>query len=222
METPGHDLDGPLDRGDAAVGTTGRRARDAVRAGAKWAGVATGLAVVALPAAMCWAEDRLAGSDAAFHFWGQALALAPGLPGKYLRKCFYRLTLRKCSLSCDLGFMSYFSDRRAEVGRRVYVGFGVSIGAARLGDGCLIGSRASIINGGHQHRLGPDGKLTPFDPAAAKVVHVGEETWIGEAAILMADVGSRCIVAAGAVVASPVPDGCVVGGNPARFIRKQS
>jgi maltose O-acetyltransferase len=36
----------------------------------------------------------------------------------------------------------------------------------------------------------------------------------------MADVGSRCIVAAGSVVASVVPDGCKVGGNPARFIGK--
>ena len=35
----------------------------------------------------------------------------------------------------------------------------------------------------------------------------------------MADVGDRCIVASGAVVTSPVGDGQVVGGNPARVIR---
>jgi serine acetyltransferase len=36
----------------------------------------------------------------------------------------------------------------------------------------------------------------------------------------MADVGDRCIVASGAVVTSQVGDGQVVGGNPARIIRK--
>src|SRR4051812_5530584 len=108
-----------------------------------------------------------------------------------MRKGFYYLTLRRFSTCCDVGFLSYFNDRRAEVGRRVYIGFRVSVGAVTLEDGCLIGSRASILNGGDQHRIGADGCLTPFDRSAARPVRVGEETWIGEAAILMADVGSR-------------------------------
>jgi maltose O-acetyltransferase len=36
----------------------------------------------------------------------------------------------------------------------------------------------------------------------------------------MADVGSHCVVAAGSVISSPLPDGCIAGGNPARFIGK--
>ncbi len=31
-------------------------------------------------------------------------------------------------------------------------------------------------------------------------------------------IGERCIVAGGAVVTKSVPDGCMVAGNPARFI----
>lgn len=116
--------------------------------------------------------------------------------------------------------MSYFNDRRAEVGRRVYVGYGACIGLASLGNGCLVGTRASILSGGNQHQFGPDGKLTPFDQTRGQRVRVGEETWIGEAAVLIADVGNRCIISARSVVSSPVPDGCLVGGNPARFIRK--
>ncbi|HMB04547.1 MAG TPA: acyltransferase [Isosphaeraceae bacterium] len=186
----------------------------------KGIGTTLGLATAALPAASCWLESRLTSRDELFLFWGQAFALVPGLPGKYLRKGFYRLTLQACSLDCDIGFMSYFSDRRTEVGRRVYVGFGVCIGVVSLGEGCLIGNRASIINGGDQHRLGPDGRLLPFDRTASRRVRIGQETWIGESAVIMADVGSRCVVSAGGVVASPIPDGCLVGGNPARFVRK--
>jgi acetyltransferase-like isoleucine patch superfamily enzyme len=36
----------------------------------------------------------------------------------------------------------------------------------------------------------------------------------------MADVGSRSIVGAGSVVSTSVPDGCLVAGNPARFLRR--
>ncbi|MCI0683308.1 MAG: hypothetical protein L0Y71_14490 [Gemmataceae bacterium] len=182
--------------------------------------LALGLIVVLAPALLCKLEALLSRRNEMFLFWGQSFALAPGLPGKYLRKCFYRLTLDSCAMSCDLGFMSYFSDRRARVGPRVYVGFGVSVGYAILGEGSLIGSRASILNGGRQHRHGPDGKLTGFDPRTCQLIHVGAETWIGEAAVLMADVGSHCIVAAGSVVSAPVPDNRIVGGNPARFIGK--
>lgn len=206
---------GPLPDRIAPPSTSGR-----VKLILKGAWNALGLAIVALPVAMCRLEARFSDRDDLFLFWGQALALVPGLPGKYLRKCFYHLTLQACSLDCDIAFMSYFTDRRAEVGRRVYVGFGACVGMATLGDGCLIGNRASILNGGHQHRLGPDGKLTPFDHAAARRVRIGEETWLGETTIVMADVGRGCIVAAGSVVSAPIPDGCLVGGNPARFIRK--
>lgn len=62
----------------------------------------------------------------------------------------------------------------------------------------------------------PDGKrrywLAP--------INVGDDVFIGAGATIMPGVriGSRCIVAAGAVVAKSVPDGTVVGGNPARKI----
>jgi acetyltransferase-like isoleucine patch superfamily enzyme len=155
-----------------------------------------------------------------FLFWGQAFALIPGLPGKYLRKCYYCLTLRACSLDCEIGFLAYFSHRGAEVGRGVYVGPAACIGKASLGDGALIGTRASILNGGRQHRLGANGKLTACEPESLPRVRVGPDSWVGEAAVVMADVGSRCVIAAGAVVSNPVPDGCIVGGNPARLVGK--
>lgn len=188
----------------------------------KAVGNALGLAIVALPAATCWIEARFSTRSEAFLFWGQALSLAPGLPGKYARRAYYHLMLRSCDLSCDIGFLSYFNDRRSEIGPRVYVGSGTSIGLVTLGEGCLIGSRASLINGGDQHRFSLDGRLTPFDPLSVQRVHIGSNSWIGEGAIVMADVGSRCIVAAGGVVTQPVPDSCVVGGIPARFIRKSN
>ncbi|CAN5916886.1 acyltransferase [soil metagenome] len=186
----------------------------------KWTGIALAMMIVALPAATCWLEGRLSSRDEAFLFWGQALSLVPGLPGKYLRKCYYFLTLQSCSLSCDIGFMSYFNDRRSKVGRRVYIGFGVGLGLVTFGDGVLIGSRASVLSGGKQHRLGSDGRLTPFQRSSADRVRIGAETWIGEAAVVMADVGNQCIVGAASVVSRPMPDGCLVVGNPARFVRK--
>lgn len=51
-------------------------------------------------------------------------------------------------------------------------------------------------------------------------VKIGSYTSIGAYAMIMPGVtiGERCIVAGGAVVTKSVPDGCMVAGNPAKFI----
>lgn len=53
-------------------------------------------------------------------------------------------------------------------------------------------------------------------------IEIGSDVFIGAGAIIMPGVriGSRVIVGAGSVVTRSVPDGVVVGGNPARAIGK--
>jgi acetyltransferase-like isoleucine patch superfamily enzyme len=50
-------------------------------------------------------------------------------------------------------------------------------------------------------------------------VRVGQGAWIGNGAIVMADVGRDAIVGAGAVVTTPIPDRAIAVGVPARVIR---
>ena len=55
-----------------------------------------------------------------------------------------------------------------------------------------------------------------------KSVVIGADVWIGTGAIVLPGVTIHdgAIVAAGAVVAEDVPPDCMVGGVPARLIRK--
>jgi virginiamycin A acetyltransferase len=187
---------------------------------AKGLAIGSGMVIAAVPALTSRVERFLSSREPFFLLWGQAFALLPGLPGHYIRKCYYFLTLRRCSLTCDIGFMTFIHDRRTQIGQRVYIGTAVGVGWVTLGDGCLLASRVSVLSGRTQHRVDPDGRLTPFDRSAAKQIHIGEETWIGEGAIVMADVGCHCIVGAGSIVTKPVASGSLVAGNPARLIRR--
>jgi virginiamycin A acetyltransferase len=196
------------------------RAAALLKAIVKGIAIAVGMAVVALPAITARVERFFTNRDSLFLFWGQAFALLPGVPGIYIRKSYYFFTLQRCSLNCEIGFLTFIHDRRAQIGRRVYVGTGVGIGWAVLGDGCLLASRVSILSGRVQHQVGSDGRLTPFERNAAELTRIGEETWIGEGAIVMADVEGHCIVGAGSIVTKPIPAGSVVAGNPARLIRQ--
>ena len=47
---------------------------------------------------------------------------------------------------------------------------------------------------------------------------IGRDTWIGDRAVIMCDVGEHCVVGAGSVVTKPVPDYAIVVGSPARVV----
>jgi acetyltransferase-like isoleucine patch superfamily enzyme len=170
---------------------------------------------------MCAIEARLSEqSETAFTFWAQTYALVPGLPGIFLRRAFYRLTLDRCAHSFFIGFGAVFSHRRAIVEENVYIGAYAIVGSSILRRGCLLGSRASIISGTNLHVLDRHGRWSPSDLRRLRQIEIGEHAWIGEASAVMADVGPSAMVAAGAVVSTPVPPAVVVAGNPARFVRR--
>jgi acetyltransferase-like isoleucine patch superfamily enzyme len=172
-----------------------------------------------MPCEWSCAIDRLGNGEAVFVFWSQCFALVPGSPGVFLRRAFYRATLTDCGSNFFIGFGAMFSHPGATIEDSVYVGPYAIIGLSRLRKGCLIGSRASIISGAALHELQPNGLRTPTDNRRLRAVEIGEGSWIGEGALVMADIGKGATVAAGAVVSSAVVAGVVVAGNPARFVR---
>ncbi len=182
---------------------------------------ADGMAViVVLPAALlcrlgCWAL----GADKAFPGWSQAFALFPGLSGAYLRRAFYRLVLPRCEPGCFLSFGTVFSHPTAEIGRNVYVGVYGCLGDVTLEQDVLLGSHVSVINGGAQHGIDRLDLPIREQPGAFPRVTIGRDSWIGDRSIVLADVGRHCVIGAGSVVSTPIPDYAIAVGNPARVIR---
>jgi acetyltransferase-like isoleucine patch superfamily enzyme len=171
--------------------------------------------------AMCWMEKRRGASySRVFSGWCQFFAVLPGLGGMVLRRAFYHGTLRQCSWDCVIGFGTMFNHREATVEPHVYVGSYALLGSVHLETGALIGSRVSVLSKGNQHELDDQGRwVTPPD-RRLRPTSIGPYAWIGEAAVIMADVGRGSMVAAGSVVSATVPAGILVAGNPARFVRR--
>jgi acetyltransferase-like isoleucine patch superfamily enzyme len=185
--------------------------------------VAQGLSlIVASPAGfICWIERTLSrDAEGAFNFFAHCFALLPGLPGVYLRRAFFQMTLDYCSAECYIGFGSLFTHRHAQVEDRVYVGQYALIGCAILRAGSLIGSQSSLLSGPALHDWDPQLGWLPTNSDNRQRIEIGPATWIGERAVVMANVGPGAMVAAGTVVSSAVPPGIVVAGNPARFVRR--
>jgi acetyltransferase-like isoleucine patch superfamily enzyme len=165
--------------------------------------------------------SQVLGRKVALESTSQALSLLPGLFGGYIRVAFYRKRLAACSWNSTIAFGSRFSDPRAEIGEHVYIGADCDIGWAVIGTDTLIGSGVHLVSGNMQHRF--DRLDTPirFQHGEFRRTSIGEDFWIGNGAIVMADVGSHAVVGAGSVVTKPVPEYHVVAGNPARLIRSR-
>lgn len=172
-------------------------------------------------ALVSWIEKQvLSGSETIFGICTNIVAVFPGIPGAFLRRAFYIMTLDKCSFHCHIGFGTIISHRSTIIRDHVYIGSYALIGDSDLGEHSLIGSRASILSGEALHELDENGKWTPYSSDMLAKVHVSKNVWIGEGAIVSADIGESCMVGSGAVVSSAIKPYIMVAGNPARFVKK--
>lgn len=160
-------------------------------------------------------------SDLNFQGCSQFLSLFPGVPGNYLRQQFYRLTLANCSDDCCIEFGTRFSQRGSEIGRRVYIGANCSIGLCRIEDDVMFGSNVDIISGKKQHNFDRlDIPMREQGGELEKIV-IGEDSWLGNSSVVMANVGMKSIIAAGSVVIKDVEPFSIVGGNPAKLLKSR-
>jgi acetyltransferase-like isoleucine patch superfamily enzyme len=185
--------------------------------------LANGLSVLlVLP---CWAGFLLGrgllGRARAFPGWSQLLSLLPGLPGVFLRRAFYRLVLPRCDADACISFGVIFSHPTAEIGRCVYVGPYCCLGDVTLQDDVLIGSHVSITNGAAQHGIERLDVPIREQPGVWPRVTIGRDSWVGDRAVIMADVGEHCVIGAGAIVNRPIPDYAIAAGVPARVVRSR-
>lgn len=92
--------------------------------------------------------------------------------------------------------------------------------SATIGDGLLLQSGAIIS---HHCKVGEFVSIGP-NAALASKVSIGDRTMIGVGASIKPgiQIGNDCLIGAGAVVISNLPPHSIVGGNPARPIRKSS
>lgn len=112
---------------------------------------------------------------------------------------------------CDMGI-------RVSLGHKVFINdnvYFIAGGGIEIQDGVLIAPRVCIATVNHdvnyRHRFFTYHKVT-----------IGKNVWICTNATICPGVtiGENSVVAAGAVVTGDVPENVIVGGNPARIIRR--
>lgn len=182
--------------------------------------LSVGCGITMLPAVLAYRLHAVFfGAERVFPGWAQLFSILPGLTGVYLRHAFFRRTMKQCGMDACISFGTIFSHPNISVGRTTYIGHYCSIGDVTIEDDVLIASHVSIMNGCHQHGIDRLDILLREQSGRSESVTIGRDTWIGERATIAANVGRHCIIGAGSLVLSPVPDYCIAVGVPARVIR---
>jgi virginiamycin A acetyltransferase len=161
----------------------------------------------------------LMGRDRALEGSTQWLGLIPGVLGEYLRRAFLAQTLAECAPTATIGFGVLFSRAGARIGEQVYIGPRCHIGLAQIGRDVLLAAGVHVPSGARTHGTGEADKSIREQETTYAVVRIGEGTWVGSAAVVMADVGPHAVIGAGAVVTKPLPGWVVAAGVPARVVR---
>lgn len=156
-----------------------------------------------------------------FSGFSQFVSLFPGKLGSYLRIAFYRFAMTSCSRDCVIGFGTLFSQVDTEIGERVYVGPQCNIGSCKIEADCLIASGVHIMSGNAQHHFDSADVPVQQQGGIYEKITIGEDTWIGNGSLVMANIGKKCVVGAGSVVIREVPDHSIIAGNPAKLIRSR-
>lgn len=109
--------------------------------------------------------------------------------------------------------------KHTKIGKNVFINFDctfLDLGGITIEDNVLIAPKVCLLLEGHPTSIENRQSLIP------KPIHIKKNAWIGAGATILQGVtiGENSVVAAGAVVSKDVPDNTIVGGIPAKIIKK--
>jgi len=168
-----------------------------------------------------YTRARILGRDRALEGSSQALSLVPGLLGHYARRAFYARTLARCHRSVTIEFGVLLSKADARLDEHVYIGPRCQLGLVHLERDVLLGPGVHVPSGRSTHGTGDTTRPIREQAVRYEVVTIGAGSWVGSAAVVMADVGRETVVGAGSVVVQPLPDAVIAVGNPAKPVRSR-
>jgi acetyltransferase-like isoleucine patch superfamily enzyme len=102
------------------------------------------------------------------------------------------------------------------IGRRCVIGCGKKV---TIGKKVLLGPNVYVNDMDHEYRdiekpIVEQGITNPVP------LEIGDGTWCGINSVILASVGKNCVIGANTVVTKPVPDYCVVCGQPGKIIKR--
>ncbi len=175
--------------------------------------------IVSLPVLTMYAAYRLRCCE--FLTVSRMLSLLPGRIGRWWRAAWYRRTLAGCGDRLYVDWMAAIRTPRTRIGHNVFIGTFCWIGWADIGNNVMFGGHITVLSGRHHHDFDRLDRPMIEQQGQLTQVRIGDDVWVGNGAIIMADVAPGTVIGAGAVVTRTYEPYSVLAGVPARPIRRR-
>lgn len=137
-----------------------------------------------------------------------------------IRQLFAKLT--NSEINETLGLIPPFNTdfgKNIHIGKNVFINSGCKMqdqGGIFIGDDVLIGHNACLLTLNHDFDVENRQDMHP------SAIHIANSVWLGSNVTVLpgVSIGEGAIVAAGAVVSKDVAERTIVGGVPAKLIKK--
>lgn len=144
---------------------------------------------------------------------------------KEIRAICAKLIFKKAGRNVNLENLAYFGNgNEIEIGDNSGIGKRCRIPSnIKIGNNVMMAEEVIILNQNHQFK---DSSI-PLNMQGYQEktkLEIGDDVWIGTRVIVLPQVnsiGSGAIIGAGSVVTKNVDSMAIVGGNPARLIKKR-
>jgi acetyltransferase-like isoleucine patch superfamily enzyme len=152
----------------------------------------------------------------------QLLSLIPGFSGVFLRRVWYRNTLKRCGEKLIVDWLAVIRTSDTEVGDHCTLGVANWVGWAKLENDVMTGSHVVLLSGKAQHGFGDMEIPMRLQRGSKRQLHLGDNVWIGAHAVIMQDVSSGTVIGAGSVVTKTFPPNLIIAGNPAVILKPRN
>lgn len=141
-------------------------------------------------------------------------------------RCWYMIHILKIMQKGCLNYFEYNvyigKGSHVKMGSNCQINENVFIQGATIGSFVMIAPNVSILSKGHEFQ---DTEVPMVEQGNKEdsIPIIEDDVWIGRNAIIMPGItlGKGCIIGAGAVVTKNVDPYCIVGGVPAKLLRKR-
>lgn len=161
---------------------------------------------------------KLLGTQQAFTMFAEGFSMVPGFIGYLSRACYYKQTLAKSHIDFFTAFGTYLSKIECEINENVKIGGRTTIGLCKIGKNTVIANSVSVISGRRQHNF-DDPNASVAGETQFQKLEIGENIFVGEKSIVMANIGDKAIIGAGSVVVKDIPPFSIAVGNPCKVVK---
>jgi maltose O-acetyltransferase len=141
----------------------------------------------------------------------------------YLRRWVLKNLSPKVGVNVNLERKAWITNwNNVEIGNNSGIGMNSRIGSVCIGNNVLMGPDCCILSNNHEFKR-VDIPMTQQGYMGDKKVIIEDDVWIGQRVIILPGViiGKGSILGAGSVITKNVAPYSIMGGNPAKLIRKR-